>query len=94
MPQLTSAPTGEVTILRTWQTAQPMLSNNWEPRTIWALGVALVSAPGPRGGAFVALMNRVNASMSFSSSSLPGTSSHILVISFGKRRLVMPISLR
>src|SRR6185369_3785467 len=68
---LIRVPAGAVVIERTWQIAQPILLNRFEPATMSELGAPFEpsSAPGPRGGALVARMNLANATMSSSGSS-------------------------
>src|SRR5690242_12018839 len=70
-PPLMTVPAGAVVIDRTWQMAQPMLLNKFEPATMSELGVPFEpsSAPGPRGGTLVARMNLANATISSSPSS-------------------------
>src|SRR6266496_3515850 len=70
-PPLILVPAGAVVIERTWQMAQPIWLNRFEPATMSELGVPFEpsSAPGPRGGAFVARMNLAKATMSSSGSS-------------------------
>src|SRR6266705_4257427 len=64
-------PAGKVVIERTWQMAHPIWLKRFEPATMSGFGVPFEpsSAPGPRGGAFVARINLAKATMSSSGSS-------------------------
>ena len=96
VPPLITLPGGEVTMLATWQTAQPMAPKRARP--LMASVVAASVASG--GGALVARMNAAKASTSSPSSSGSGTASNaaterpLEVSSAGWNGLVIPISAR
>src|SRR6266567_594084 len=70
-PPLITEPAGKVVIERTWHMLHPIWLKRFEPATMSGLGAPLEpsSAPGPRGGAFVARINLAKALMSSSPSS-------------------------
>src|SRR5256885_15631765 len=94
-PPLSAVPAAAVIRVRTGQVAQPIASNNSDPRRAAGVAASTVS----RAGALVARRKRVNRSISASPSApvvLFGsdTELHSVVTSSGNNRLVMPISLR
>src|SRR5262249_9209920 len=64
-PPLITVPAAAVVMSRVWQMLQPIVVNRFEPATASAVPASAAS----RGGALVARMNAVNASMSPSLSS-------------------------
>src|SRR3954469_11930230 len=96
VPPLIRLPSDEVTMLATWQTAQPISEKRFLP--LIASVVAARAASG--GGALVARMNAAKASTSSPSSSGSGTASNaaterpLEVSSAGWNGLVIPISAR
>src|ERR1022692_2290268 len=91
-PPLIFVPAGAVVRLRTWQTAQPILSNNPDPFVAAGVAARVTS----RGGAFAARIKRAKWSIS-ASPSVPGVSFgsdavlQSLVTSSGNSAVVMPI---
>ena len=95
MPPLRIVPGAAVIRVRTWQVAQPIPSNNADPRRAAGVAARTVS----RAGALVARRKRANRSISASPSALvvlfgSDTELHSAITSSGNNRLVMPISLR
>ena len=95
MLPLIALPAAAVVRVRTWQVAQPILSNSADPARAAAVRASSVS----RAGALVARMKRANRSMSSSpveSGVLLGSATVLqsVVTSSGNSRLVIPISFR
>src|SRR5437868_8653175 len=94
-PAIDLVPAGAVVSVRTWQAAQPTLSNNSDPLLLTGVSASCES----RAGALEARMKRAKWSRSSSPSGSDGSFGsgavlHSFVTSSGKSRVVIPISLR